>query len=244
MSALYPLAAISDWVGVAGLAVALTGVGFVLAQLKSNLAVARAQATIQFQAAFHKSRPARIRLQNEFPVHADVLAKLAEPGTEGNFHTWRSIDELSQNQKEDAEAVINAINDVAQYVVDGLPLRSALQQYHTIFVRTGVLLCPYLDQRNAPREGKPQARYGYRTIDLYNAALAYHRTHPKHRGRELALTRPSANGEGPVRLLLLGANGEGAEAHPGFPDDPETLSPPDLNEMERAVKGAERKLRR
>jgi len=39
---------------------------------------------------------------------------------------------------------------VAQYVSDGLSLRSALQQYHWIFIRAGFLLAPYIDELGSP----------------------------------------------------------------------------------------------
>lgn len=239
----YLAAAIADWVGVAGLAIAAGGLLLVWRQVQEATRVARAQATIQFQAAFHKSRDERIRLQREFPVHEDVLSELATPGTEEDFRTWRFLHELTKEQIRDAEAVINAMNDVAQYVVDGLPLQSALQQYHTIFVRTGVLLLPYLDQRNAPKEGKPQARYGRRMVGLYNAALSYHCLHHKHRGRELALDRPSVGGSGTVRLVLLDVNGKGARKHPEFPDESNQATPIEEDALHSAVKAAERQLR-
>lgn len=202
---------LGDWADIAGIAgavLAVVGLGFVIVQLQSAAASSRVQATIEFQQAFLQSREARGRLLGSFPVHVDALASVQIQGDSAAFPTWRTLSDLSGAQKQDAEAVVNALNDVAQYVVDGLPLRSALQQYHTIFVRAGFLLNPYVDARNSGIE----ARWGVRTIELFNAALAYHRGHPKHRHRELKLDRqdPTAS------IVLVGADGSGISTHQGF----------------------------
>ncbi len=185
------LAAWAAGAGILGAIVASVALVAVVLQLRRAAALSRAEATIQFQRAFSVSRDARERLLKTFPIHENVIGELAEPGAKCDFRTWKNLEDLTPNERRDADAVINALNDVAQYVVDGLSLRSALQQYHTIFIRTGVLLYPYLDARNAPLSGRPQTRYGRRVPELYNAGLEYHRHHPKHRGCEVALERPA-----------------------------------------------------
>lgn len=237
----------ADWIGVASAVIAAIGLGFVILQLRSAVAAARAQATIQFQAAFVRSQKARGRLQTSFPVHVSVLKELAPDANPSDFRTWNDLDDLTNGDKDDARIVVGAMNDIAQYVVDGLALRSALQQYHTIFVRVGTLLLPYLEQENAPVEGRPQARFGYRIIDLYNAAISYHLRHPKHRGRELALIRPAAHGEGKVRLVLLHPDGSGVSRHDGIESEPRPKglrARYDKWQLRRSVRSAERRLRR
>jgi hypothetical protein len=208
---------LSDWASIAGIAgavLALIGLAFVIVQLRGAAASSRVQATIQFQQAFRESRDARGELLRSFPVHEDALAALQARGhqLEGDpaaFPRWKKLADLSDAQKADAEAVINALNDVAQYVVDGLPLRSALQQYHTIFVRAGFLLNPVVDARNSGKD----TRWGVRTVELYNAALAYHRGHPKHSRRVLKLVRNNPSSS----IVLLSPDGTGVTPHPGFP---------------------------
>jgi hypothetical protein len=158
--------------------------------------------------------------------------------------TWKTLDELDDAQRGDAQVVVNAMNDVAQYVTDGLPMHSALQQYHTIFVRLGFLILPYVDLKNQPVAGHPQTRIGRRLVHLYNGAIRYHRRHPKHRGRELALQRVSDDGA-QQRLVLLDKQGLGVLEHPRFPDEPwpqpETL--PRRLALWHAISQVERKLR-
>jgi hypothetical protein len=244
-SHLQVFAALSDWTGLIAAGAAVLGLIFIGFQLRGGTTIARAQATIQFQRAFRESGPARGRIQAFFPIHEDALLQLA-PQQQTEFRTWKTLDDLTKEERRDAETVINAMNDVAQYVADGLSLRSALQQYHTVFVRLGFLVLPYVDARNAPVDGHPQARLGRRLVDLYNAAIGYHRRHYKHRGRELALARDSLDGSGRVRLVLLSERGLGVSEHPGFPDEswpqPETL--PRKLALRQSVKRAERRLRR
>jgi hypothetical protein len=215
---IHPIAvlSLSNWAAIAGIAaaiLAMIGLLFVIIQLRGAAASSRVQATIQFQEAFHRSKDARGRFLSSFPVHADALAALQQAGcVEGSaaaFPTWRELQDLAEDQLEDAEAVVNALNDVAQYVADGLPLRSALQQYHTIFVRVGFLLNPYLDERNRGTD----ARWGARTVELFNAALAYHKGHPKHSGKQVKLGRKDPTGS----IVLIPANGIGLVEHEGFP---------------------------
>jgi len=237
---------VAEWAGVISAAIAVLGLGLVVVQLRGATAASRAQATIQFQAAFMRSREARGRLQASFPIHVSVLEQVA-PGGNGEFRTWSELDDLSTEEERDARVVVGALNDVAQYVVDGLTLRSALQQYHTVFVRVGALVLPFLEQVNARVEGRDQARYGYRIADLYNAGISYHLHHWKHRGRELAIERPVPDGEGKVRLVLLRSDGSGVGKHPGLADERESKGPEALYwkwKLRRAVKQAERKLRR
>jgi hypothetical protein len=231
--------------GIVGALVAIVAVAFVVIQVRAATAVARAQATIQFQRAFKESGPARARLQATFPIHVDLLAELGRPEDTARFRTWRDLSELTEEDRADARIVINAMNDVAQYVSDGLSLRSALQQYHTIFVRAGALLWPYVRAVNAPPdpEGAPQARYGYRIIDLYNAGLAYQRNSPKHAGRELALERPSRDKRQKERLLLVDVAGAGLQPRAGVGQPEPTGSLTTRRRLRRAIRAAERNLR-
>lgn len=237
------LATLADWAGVMGVAVAIIGLALVVVQLHGATAASRAQATIQFQAAFLRSQPARGRLQSSFPVHVSMLEQLVPPERRSEFQTWKDVKDLTDEEVQDARTVIGAMNDVAQYVVDGLALRSALQQYHTVFIRAGVLLLPYLDLENASVEGRPQARYGYRMVDLYNAGISYHRSHWKHQGRELSLKRMAADGSKKVSLILLDTNGEGVQEHPGFGDESKSTGY-EKWKLRRTVRRAENRLRR
>jgi len=237
-----PVATLADWAGLSGAVVASIGVLLVVLQLRSGAAVTRAQATIQFQQAFRGSSSQRYYLMTKFPVHEDLLLRLAEPTATAKFRTWRTLDELDEEDKKNARAVVAAMNDVAQYVSDGLSLRSALQQYHTIFVRAGVLLWPFLDQLNEQKGGQRQVRWGRRVMDLYNAGIDYHHLHPKHQGRALTLERPAVDGSGTVSLKLLDVDGSGIEKHPGFGDEVEGSIVDELR-MRRAVRAAEARLR-
>jgi hypothetical protein len=235
-------AAISDWSGCVGALAAVVGLIFVGIQLRRAAAASRAEATIQFQRAFLSSAPARGRIQRSFPVHVDTLERVA-PGRSEEFDTWSGLGDLTEEQRNDAVVVMNAMNDVAQYVADGLSLRSALQQYHAIFVRLGFLVLPYIDARNEPIAGRPQVRLGRRLVDLYNGALSYHRLHYKHQGHQLVLERPAPDGSGKVRLVLIDADGRGVAEHPPFPDETaETLRK--RIKLRRSVRAAERRLRR
>lgn len=237
-------AAIADWAGAAGVAVGVIGVLLVVLQVRSSAAATRAQATIQFQQAFRGSSKSRYYLMTEFPVHESLLALQSDSDIRSKVRTWRTYEELDKEDKDNAAAVVRAMNDVAQYVADGLSLRSALQQYHTIFIRAGALLGPYLDQRNSAKEGQPQARWGRRVMDLYNAGLDYHRLHYKHKGRELVLERPANDGSGKVQIVLLRVDGAGVHKHPGFGDESGRALSADELEMRRAVREAERRIRR
>lgn len=184
-----------------------------------------------------------------FPVHEDLLEHLG-PGTEPkDLRTWREISDLSEEEQADAIAVIGALNDVAQYVTDGLSLRSALQQYHTIFVRAGALLCPYLDRRNAPVEDTTgrmhrPARYGRRVVFLYNAGLAYHRRNEKHRGTEISIDRPAVGRKGRAHLMLVDSQGGGVAEHPGFGDEPSPRRWRLGDPLASVIRDAQRRLRR
>ena len=136
------------------------------------------------------------------------------------------------------------MNDVAQYVSDGLSLRSALQQYHTIFVRAGALLWPYVRAVNAPPvpDGAPQARYGYRVIDLYNAGLAYQRNSPKHARRELALERGSSTASNGTSISV-DATGAGLQPRPGVGQPEPGGSLTTRRRLRRTIRTAERNLR-
>jgi hypothetical protein len=248
---LLPLATLADAsevAGIVGAAVAVFGLAFVWFQLRAGAAAARAQATIQFQAAFRESRAARGWLVQAFPVHESLLGAF-DPGTEHEVRVWSDVDDLTDDDRRNAQAVIGALNDVAQYVADGLSLRSALQQYHTWFVLAGWLLNPYIGLRNAPNatSGHRPARYGLRVPLLYNAGLAYHRGNPKHQETELILRRPSVRvGGGEVRLLLVRSDGSGVSEHRGGSGD---RSLPRLWSLRRwsltfVIRHAERRLRR
>ncbi len=235
----YTLAALGGWAdaaGVAGLVVAVIGLGFLAVQLRRTAVSARAQATIQFQQAFHESEPARGEVLRSFPIYEHTLAEVAAiHGDLESVPTWRDRSDLSDADIEHAKDVIKALNDVAQYVADGLALRSAMQQYHTIFVRAGFLLAPFIDATNQ----SGQARWGVRVIDLLNAALAYHRSNPKHRHKELVLAR------GPLELVLIDKTGAGLAPHPGYPTRRSPLERlADRLNVRRALRGAERALRR
>jgi hypothetical protein len=236
----FPLASLGDWAdaaGIAGAVIGVVGLAFVVVQLRSAAAAARTQATIQFQQAFRDSRGARFRLLASFPVHAQSLGILEVRGDEKAFPTWSELTDLSDEQKKDAHAVVNALNDVAQYVADGLSLRSALQQYHTIFVRAGFLLAPYIDKSN---EGGA-ARWGVRVIELFNAGLRYHRAHPKHREKELLLKRDDPTGV----LVLIRTDGGGLPRHRGYAlERGWSRRVVDALAVRLATRGAERKLRR
>jgi hypothetical protein len=231
-----PAASLGDWAGVAGVAISFVGLLLVWVQLRAGAATARAQATIQFQQAFRESRAARGRLLATFPVHEDMLYALTGSRSLDGFATWRVQADLTDEQKRDATAVINALNDVAQYVADGLSLRSALQQYHTIFVRAGMLLGPLIDLRNA----KGATRNGVRVITLYNAGLAYHRTNAKHQGRTLALIR------GDATLVLIDPALGGLQPNTKYEPSPSrwSLWVPGRPTVGRVVRAAERTLGR
>lgn len=247
MGVAYSVVSVGDAAAVASAMVALVGVIFVYVQLRGTTSASRAQATIQFQRTFRNSSEARGRLLKTFPVHENLIEQLGATELLPEVTTWSELDDLTPEQIADARNVIGAMNDVAQYVADGLQMRSALQQYHTIFVRVGALVLPYLDADSAPRAGRPQSRFGRRMVNLYNAGIAYQVRHPKHRGRELVLERPSTVAGSPdVRLVLLDEQGYGVTRHPGFTDEhgtrPETLQKKIA--LRRAVRRAERGLRR
>lgn len=236
-------AALGDWAdaaGITGTVLSLFGLGLVWIQLRAGSAAARAQATIQFQQAFRESSEQRNRLLNSFPIHEDMLYALTGSKTLDGFATWSSPADLTDQQKKDATAVINALNDVAQYVADGLSLRSALQQYHQNFVRAGMLLSPLIDFRNP----SGATRNGVRVIELYNAGLGYHRTNGKHRDRKLVLTRKRP-GQADVALVLIDA-GSGLRPNTRYDPPPPRwrLWAPGPPSVRRVVRTAERNLRR
>jgi hypothetical protein len=207
----------------------------------------RSTATMLFQERFKESQGARGQLFREFPLHDSLVAVMSELRPDAPpdpaFATWGEVSNLTKEQRDTAKAVINACNDVAQYVVDGLELRSALQQYHVPLLRVGALLNPYLLQVNAPDAEGKVPRIGRRIPVLYNAALAYHRCHPKHKKRLLGLERAPPGGEA-VNLLFLDAEGNGATQFECFPDTPEeSLLLPD-DELSKVISVAEEKLRR
>lgn len=254
-------AALGDWADVAGItgtALALAGLALVWVQLRAGSAAARAQATIQFQHAFKESSEARNRLLASFPIHEDTLKALTGSEVCDGFTTWATPNDLTEEQKRDARAVINALNDVAQYVADGLSLKSALQQYHQNFVRAGMLVSPLIDADNPTGA----TRNGVRVIELYNAGLGYHRSHPKHRGRKLALRRerpvertnrrwrrrkaaPNPR-QGRVELVLIDADLRGLQPNTRY----DVRHPrwrawmPKPRRVRRVVRTAERNLRR
>jgi len=232
------LASLGDWsdvAGIAGAVIGIVGLGFVVVQLRSAAAAARAQATIQFQQAFRDSHPARSRLLSSFPVHEESRKQVEIRGNKDAFPPWSKAHPLRDDQKADAVAVVGALNDVAQYVADGMSLRSALQQYHTVFVRAGFLLAPYIEQVN--EDGA--ARWGVRVIELFNAGLRYHRAHPKHREKELLLKR------GDDALVLIDSDGAGLSRHPGYVlDRGWSRRVVDALAVRRATRGPERRLRR
>jgi hypothetical protein len=122
-----------------------------------------------------------------------------------------------------------------------------LQQYHTIFVRVGFLLAPYIEAKNAANEdGKTPAREGVRVVDLYNAGIGYHQCNPKHQGRELVLSRDAADDSGrKVALVLLNEHGRGVLAVPTFEEDGTRGTVEDLGPatVRKVVRRAERALR-
>lgn len=240
---------LSDWASIAtmlGVALALIGLYLVWVQIRSAAKDSRAGATILFQERFKESRPARHHVIDELPIHESLLTLSIEPGEIETapypFKTWLSRAELSEEDRQAATAVVNALNDVAQYVVDGLRLRSALQQYHTIFIRAGAALIPYLEQINEPVEGGKQIRLGRRIPILYNAALAYHRCSPKHKEREIHLKRTVPGGE--VKLVLLDQEGNGVEQFKCFADSPEESLILPLGSLSKVIRSAEALLRR
>jgi len=234
----YTLGDWADAASIAGAIVAVVGLAFVIVQLRGAAAAARAQATIQFQQAFRESKDSRTRLLQSFPVHQESLGDAATAlGDDDAFATWSELGELTEAEKQDADAVINALNDVAQYVTDGLSLRSAMQQYHTVFIRAGFLVAPYIDAKN--KGGR--ARWGVRVIELFNAALGYHRSHPKHRGKALVLSRQDPDGA----LVLIDNRGEGIQMHRGYPSSRSPFQRVgDRLRIRSAVRDAERTLRR
>ncbi|HXS33276.1 MAG TPA: tyrosine-type recombinase/integrase [Solirubrobacterales bacterium] len=79
MNANFPhlvIAIVSDWTGVIAAAAAVVGLIFVGVQSRRATAVARAQATIQFQNAFRDSSGPRRRIQQSFPIHVPLVAPL------------------------------------------------------------------------------------------------------------------------------------------------------------------------
>lgn len=208
----------------------------------------RSTATMLFQERFKESQQARGELFTEFPLHDSLVAVMAELSPDSppdpKFSTWTTLRDLSPEQKASAKRVINACNDVSQYVVDGLELRSALQQYHLPLLRVGALLNPYLLQINAETKNGRALRNGRRIPILYNAALAYHRCNPKHKGRPAGLERTPPGGGEKVALIFLDTDGRGATQFECFPDTPEeSLLLPD-EELSKVISAAEEKLRR
>lgn len=241
----------SDLAGVVGAVLGLLGLLLVILQVRSAAAASRAQATILFQQAFHQSREARGRLLKTFPIAFDTAETLFGQSDPGQVRIWRNLEELTQEDRSNATAVISALNDVAQYVTDGLPLRSALQQYHSIFIRTGVLLLPYVDALNAEASDldgniRQPTRYGRRLVPLYNAALAYHRHHPKHSHTEVVLERPSTVPPATqLRLSLLRSGTDHRLAnHGGFSDEQAPPAPTIPGSWGSEVRRWERYLRR
>lgn len=236
-------AALGDWAdvaGIAGTALSIAGLALVWVQLRAGSAAARAQATIQFQHAFKESSEQRNRLLASFPIHEDMLYALTGSRKREGFATWSDDAPPTKEQLKDATAVINALNDVAQYVADGLSLRSALQQYHQNFVRAGMLLSPLIDAQNPTGA----TRNGVRVIELYNAGLGYHRTNPKHRGRKLALTRTAPGGER-AELVLISADLGGLKPNTRYDPPPARWRAwaPGPTNVRGVVRTAERNLR-
>ena len=97
------LSAIAEIVGAL---VAVVAVAFVVIQVRAATAVARAQATIQFQRAFKESAPARACLQATFPIHVDLLAELGRSEDAPRFRTWRELSDLSDEDRADARTVL------------------------------------------------------------------------------------------------------------------------------------------
>jgi hypothetical protein len=215
---------------------------------QSQVKTLRSTATMLFQERFKESQKARGELFMGFPLHDSLVAVMAELSPDAppdpEFPTWTTVGELGPEQRAAAGKVINACNDVAQYVVDGLELRSALQQYHLPLLRVGALLNPYLLQINAEGENGRALRIGRRIPILYNAALAYHRCNSKHKGRPAGLERIPPGGGEKVALVFLDKHGDGATQFEWFPDTPEeSLLLPD-EELSKVISAAEEKLRR
>ncbi len=251
---------LDDWAAIAGIVAAvltIVGLGFIVVQLRQTVASTRLAATIQFQQSFRSSQDARRRLQTSFPVHKDVLMALVKNEKEYcKFATWDELEDLTKDQYADAKAVVNALNDVAQYVADGMPLRSALQQYHTIFIRAGALLYPYIDLQNQGKDSSKElgsgasgdqvtpARWGVRVIELLNAGLAYHRQHPKHIGHEVVLERDAVDGSGRARLVLIRGDLGLIEHYPPYLQAYKSRRWIPWSTWRRAVRRAEHTIRR
>jgi hypothetical protein len=254
---------LSDWgdvAGIVGAAGALVGLGFVGYQLRignqerrsqvqaldMQVQALRTQATMLFQERFKESQEARRRVFREFPLHVSLVAAMREvnPGVvpEG-ARTWNEIEELSDDEAELADQVVNAFNDVAQYVVDGLELRSALQQYHLPIMRVGALLNPYLAEKNIGGAGNRKLRVGRRIPILYNASLAYHRCHHKHGGRRVGLVRTDPDSGQELNLVFFDGDRGGVRQFECFADSPhESLLLPD-DDLATVIVAAEEKLR-
>jgi hypothetical protein len=255
---------LADWgslAGVIGAAGTLAGLGFVGFQLRvgnherhsqvqalrMQVQSLRAQATMLFQERFKESQDARRRVFREFPLHASLVAAMhqVDPDalSKGRVNTWNEIDELSEDEIALADQVINAFNDVAQYVVDGLELRSALQQYHLPIMRVGALLNPYLAQRNAATDGQRKLRVGRRIPILYNASLAYHRCHHKHSGRRVGLLRTDPVDGERIDLVFFDGNRGGVRQFECFADTPDELLRLPDDDLAAVIAAAEAKLR-
>lgn len=249
---------LADWAALSGIVAAgpsLVTLPVIAYQLwmgnnerQAQVRTLRSTATMLFQERFKESQRARGELFMEFPLHESLVTVISELSRDAPldpaFPTWATLRDLSPEQKAAAQKVINACNDVAQYVVDGLELRSALQQYHLPLLRVGALLNPYLLQINAENEKGKALRIGRRIPVLYNAALAYHRCNPKHKGRPAGLERTPPGGRGKVALIFLDRKGEGATQFECFPDTPEeSLLLPDEG-LSKVISAAEEKLRR
>jgi hypothetical protein len=255
---------LSDWgslAGVVGAAGTLAGLGFVGYQLRignherhsqvqalrMQVQSLRAQATMLFQERFKESQAARKRIFQEFPLHTSLVETMSEMGSgaqvKGKVETWEEIEDLSDDDIALADEVINAFNDVAQYVVDGLELRSALQQYHLPIMRAGALLNPYLSQKNAARDGQRKLRIGRRIPILFNASLAYHRCHHKHSHRKVGLMRTDPYSGQKLDLIFFDGDRGGVQQFECFADTPdESLRLPD-EDLVSVIAAAEAKLR-
>ncbi len=208
----------------------------------------RAQATMLFQERFKESQDARRLIFREFPVHTSLVAAIGqvEPDAlkKGKVDTWDEIGELSEDDIALAEQVINAFNDIAQYVVDGLELRSALQQYHLPIMRVGALLNPYLAQKNAAKDGQRKLRVGRRIPILYNASLAYHRCHHKHCGRRVGLLRTTPDDREEIDLVFFDGDRGGVQQFECFADTPDELLRLPDDDLVTVIAAAEAKLRK
>lgn len=237
----------ASWATIFATFLAIIGLGLVFYQLRVNARQERAQTTIQFQGRFKESSGPRGYLLSQFPLHRSLehvmdedFAKLER---EGKIRVWEQLEDLTRDDKASAEAVIGALNDVAQYVADGMGMRSALQQYHTIFVRVGALLEPYILQRNATENGKTPARVGRRVMKLFNAGIVYHRCNPTHRPTTIWLRRIADTGE-ELRFKLLDSDGGGVIQFDHFPDSPNESYLITERSLRAAINQAERRLRR